>query len=153
MRFAAALLIGLIGCFDLEADHRVLVDKAIQIGPHPVVVEPERPLGAPGPFNELCLELPPAYHLDGFAQGEHAWRVQRPDGRYVAPVVTLIGADQRREPFPVAGFMFSDKQAICFETRPQRDVRRKYVRAEIGADDTLLVMRVTWSAGKRFASL
>jgi hypothetical protein len=93
------------------------------------------------------------YRLDGFAQGQHAWKVQRPDGKYVAPLVTLVGPDARRDDFPVVGFTFGDQQSICFETRPQRDVKRKYVRAEISADDTLRVIRVTWSAGERFASL
>ena len=151
--FAGAIFLGAVGCFDLQADRRVLVDHEIQIGPSPTVIQPARPLRAPGPFNELCLELSSAYRLDGFAQGQNAWKVQRPDGRFVAPFVTLVGSDGRREQFPVVGFSFSDKQSICFETRPARDVGRKYVRAEIRADDTLRVRRVTWSAGERYASL
>ena len=120
----------------------------------PRVLTPDRPLRAPGPFNELCLEVPAEYRL-GYPALSDAdfWKVRAPGGTLVSPSVTLVAPDGRREPYPQAGFRHRDSQWVCFETRPPRDPGRRYVRVELAADHPLRVLRVRWAAGKRFASL
>ena len=155
MRFLSGLCLtfGLVGCIDLRADRRTLVDTAFVLGPTARTLRPTRPLRAIGPFNELCLYVPRAYRRRGDTP-DNVYRVGRPDGKFVAPEVTMIAPDGQRQPFPAAGFLLGrDGQAICFETRPPRDLSRRYIAVELRADDTLQVLRVHWSAGDRYGSI
>jgi len=52
----------------------------------------------------------------------------------------MIAPDGRREPFPAAGFLLGrDGQAICFETRPPRDLSRRYIAVELRAVQQMLL--------------
>ena len=141
----------LTGCVDFHADRRVLVDQPFMLSRTPYTIQPGVPLRAIGPFNQLCLQLPTEYHLGSGDFGPNMWMVRRPDGKFVSPKVVMIAPNEHREPFPFMAFLSSSE--ICFETRPERDLDRRYERIELRADDSLRVLRVRWDAGKRYASL
>ena len=141
----------LIGCVDLHADRRVIVDHPFTISEAPHIVHPERPLRAIGPFNELCLQLPAEYQLGSGDHGPNMWKVRRPDGTFVTPEVVVIYASGHREPVPFTHFLSTSE--ICFETRPERDLKRRYDRVELRADDSLQVLKLRWHAGHRYTWL
>ena len=131
-------------CFDPARQDRTVADVSMVLGPRPVILRPEGGLRAPGPYNEVCLTLPSG---SGWAWREQ--RVRRQDGRLVLPAATLVEADGRREPFPFVGVILGRHVEACFETRPARDLRRRYETLELSADDTLTVTGVRWDAGER----
>jgi hypothetical protein len=143
-----SLLAVVIGCFDPWGDDRELIDEPMIVGPVAHVLTPGPSLRAPGPFNEICLAVSGEFRLD-----DHTWKVRAPDGTLVTPSVTFVAPDGSRESFPQGAFLFGDGQWTCFETRPPRDLGRRYIRVELSADHPLRVLRVRWTAGKRFASL
>jgi hypothetical protein len=115
------------------------------LGPIARVLTPERPLRAPGPFNELCLQVPGDYQLgDHSGASANWWGIRLPGGQVVSPSVTLVAPDGRREQYPRVGFLFGEGQWVCFETRPPRDTRRRYVRVELSADHPFRVLKIPW---------
>jgi hypothetical protein len=150
LRFGIWSLLALVGCIDLRADRRVLTDVPFTIGPVALNLHPREPLRAVGPFNELCLGLPLTY---GLGMGPNEYKILRPDGKFITIEVTVIDADGRRESFPVSGYALGRGRDICFETRPPRDLHRRYAAVELRADDTLRIIQVRWSAGNRYGSL
>jgi hypothetical protein len=109
-------------CFDPSGDHRELTDGPIVLGPVAYALTPERPLRAPGPSNELCLQVPGDYQLgDPTGSSAERWKIRAPNGRVVSPSVTLVAPDGRREQYPRVGLLFGDGQWVCFATGPPRD--------------------------------
>lgn len=144
----AALATG--ACVDLQKDRRVLVNTELELSQTPRVLRPAEPLRAIGPYNTLCLDLPAEDSVETRDMGPNSWKVRRRDGSYVTPSVTLIGPDGRRDNLPLAGEWGHD---ICFETRPPRDLARRYTEVELRADGPLRILGVRWEAGNRYASL
>jgi hypothetical protein len=128
----------------------VLSDVPSIIGPVARTLRPREPLRAIGPFNQLCLGLPLTY---GPGMGPNEYKILRPDGKFITIEVTMIDPVGRREAFPVSGYALGRGRDIGFETRPPRDLRRRYAAVELRADDTLRIIQVRWSAGDRYGSL
>ena len=142
-----------LGCVDIHADKRVLVDSPIVLSPTPYVIRPKSPLRGIGPFNEICLDLPPEYRLGSEDWGANMWRVGRPDGSFVEPQVVLIDPEGNEEPVPLLGFSLGRSRQVCFDSRPSRDLKRRYLAIRLSADDTLTIHAVRWAAGHRYAGI
>jgi hypothetical protein len=152
MRFLGFCLAALLaGCIDWHADRRTLVSTPIELGATPTVIRPNTPLRAVGPFNAVCLQVPDEYGL-GAESAADRWKVRTPSG-FVAPSVVLVDSVGQRTVFPVEGFSYGTEREICFETRPPRDLGRRYTTLELSADGPLRILRVRWEAGNRYASL
>jgi hypothetical protein len=146
------IVLGLVACVDFKADRRVLATD-VDIGPTPLVLEPATPLRAIGPVNELCAELPAEYRFDQMPKAIEGGQVVRPDGKLVHLSVAMIGPSGQRDSFPSVGIKVRQGLAACFESKPARDLERRYVKVELRADDTLPVMRLVWKAGKRYSAM
>ena len=132
---------------------REVAEGPLVLGPDAFVVNPTPPLDAPGPEMNLCVTLPDTYGLSVTAP----LRIQRGDNRLMRLRAVLTEEGGNRTVLDHEGGSFAHPYAspkeFCFVAIRPVDHRRRFVRLEIFADDTLTVQAVRWWSGQRQAFL